>query len=67
MSNDNRGRSLEERCAFPNGLSTEWEPVTGEVLKAWEAGRVSVRELNAQAKREGSFTRYRSVEAEDAF
>lgn len=60
-------RVLEERCVFPNGITTEWEPASEEALKAFNEGRSTVRELNAQAKKEGSFTRYRSIEAEDAF
>lgn len=63
----NHGRALEERCVFPNGFSTEWEPASGEALDAWSEGRSTVRELNAAAKKDGSFMRYRSVELEDAF
>lgn len=65
--NMSRNRVLEERCVFPNGITTEWEPASGEALAAFEAGRSTVRELNALAKKEGSFTRYRTIEAEDSF
>lgn len=63
-------RVLQERCVFPNGISTDWDVSTVQVPhngwgmddKAWSR---FVRDLNAKAKADGDFTRFRSVEVDD--
>lgn len=56
-------RQIEERCEFPNGIKTEWEP-TGQNICEGDA-RVTIAAMNYQSKREGSYLRYRSVPVRD--
>jgi hypothetical protein len=56
-------RQIQERCEFPNGIKTEWEPTDSTVTES-KAKQVIAR-MNREAKMIGSYQRYRSVSTGD--